>query len=504
MVILLISLSLWLSFRIAFRAAIIGKSRYERWRPLYSPMISLRNRLSSDPSQAQRAMPSTVGTCPALPGLSPVGGKSVIARFDGGHLSSDGGLLVLREVERRLDVAQRLAACIADPRDPNRVVHRLDEIIRFRLLMIAAGYEDGNDADRLRTDPVFKLAMERLTADAALCSQSTISRLENLPDTRALLRMGRTMVDLYCASFRQVPSKIVLDVDDTFDAVHGEQQLRLFNSHYDEYGFQPIVVFDGDGRFIAALLRPAKRPSGREIRAFLRRLVRQVRANWPRVEILIRADSHYCCPEVLSWCRGNGVDYLFGVAPTSTLRRHVERLEASTAARFAALRSTDKLRRFTEFYDAAASWSRVERIIARIEAGPDGVDTRFIVTSLPGGSARALYERRYCERGQAENHIKSWKRHLAADRTSCTSATANQFRLFLHAGAYWLMWSLRALMPRRSSWRTAQFDTLRLRLIKLAVRVVELKARIKLHLPSSAPCQPIFALVLGRMPKLIN
>ncbi len=198
------------------------------------------------------------------------------------------------------------------------------------------------------------------------------------------------------------PRRIVLDVDDTFDAVHGEQQLRLFNAHQDEYGFQPIVVFDGEGRFVTAVLRPAKRPSGREIRSFLRRLVRQLRANWPRVEVLLRADSHYCGPEVLRWCRANRVDYLLGVAPTSTLRRHIERLEASTAARFAASNGSAKLRRFAEFHDGAASWDRVERIIARVEAGPDGTDTRFIVTSLQGGSARALYERRYCARGQAE------------------------------------------------------------------------------------------------------
>ena len=168
-------------------------------------------------------MPAKVEPSPALPGLSPVGGKPVIARFDGGHLSSDGGLLVLPEVERRFDVAGRLTAYIADPRDLDRVVHGLDEIIRFRLLMIAAGYEDGNDADRLRTDPMFKLAMARLGDETALCSQPTISRLENLPDTRALPHMGRAMVDLYCASFRQVPRRIVLDVDDTFDTVHGGQ-----------------------------------------------------------------------------------------------------------------------------------------------------------------------------------------------------------------------------------------------------------------------------------------
>src|SRR5512134_1850796 len=197
-----------------------------------------------------------------LPGLSPVEGKEVVARFDGGRLSSDGGLLVLREIEQRLKVADRLAACINDRRDPESIVHTLADIIRFRLLMIAAGYEDGNDATSLRLDPIFKMALERLPSGRDLCSQSTISRLENLPDARTLLRLGRALVDVYCGSFRQVPKRIILDIDDTFDAVHGGQQLRLFNAHYDDYGFQPIVVLDEDGRFVTAVLRPAKRPKG--------------------------------------------------------------------------------------------------------------------------------------------------------------------------------------------------------------------------------------------------
>ena len=223
-------------------------------------------------------------------------------------------------------------ACIEDPRDPDSTVHTLADIIRFRLLMIAAGYEDGNDATGLRIDPLFKLALERLPSDRDLCSQSTISRLENLPDARALLRLGGALVDLYCASFCQVPRRITLDIDDTFDAVHGSQQLRLFNAHYDDYGFQPIVVFDQDGRFVTALLRPAKRPKGVEIRAFLRRLIRAIRSNWPNVQILLRADSHYACPEGLDWCEANGTDYVFGVSPTSTLKRHVDALEATRAA----------------------------------------------------------------------------------------------------------------------------------------------------------------------------
>lgn len=439
-----------------------------------------------------------------LPGLSPVCGKTVVAKFDGGLLSSDAGILVLREVEQRLRVADRLAACMVDRRAPELTTHPLAEIIRFRLLMIGAGYEDGNDASSLRSDPIFKMALDLSPSDRELCSQSTISRLENLPDARALLRMGRAMVDLYCESFQRVPKRITLDIDDTFDAVHGGQQLRLFNAHYDEYGFQPIVVFDGEGRFVTAVLRPAKRPSGKEVRAFLRRLLRAIRANWPKTEILLRADSHYCSPEVLTWCRANDIDYILGVAPTTTLRRHIGDLEASTKARFDATPKNGKARRFKEFFDGAASWSRVERIIARVEAGADGTDTRFIVTNLDTRNARVLYEDVYCRRGQAENHIKSWKTHLAADRTSCTKATANQLRLFLHAGAYWLMWGLRVSMPKRSMWRIAQFDTLRLRLIKIAARVVEMKTMIQVHLPTSCPAQDVLRLALGRIPRFVT
>src|SRR4249919_45448 len=420
-----------------------------------------------------------------LPGVSPVGGKLVVARFDGGCLSSDAGVLVLREIEQRLRVAERLAGCIDDPRAQARVVHGLAEMIRFRMLMIASGYEDGNDATAMRSDPAFKQAQDVLPSAPDLASQPTLSRLENWPDLRALLRMGKALIDLYCASYARVPKQIVLDFDDTFDAVHGGQQLRLFNAHYDEYGFQPIVVFDGAGRFVAAVLRPAKRPKGCEIAAHLRRLVREIRSHWPRVEILIRGDGHYCAPEVLDICRAHGVDFILGLPATSTLRRHVATLEATTTARAEA--AGGKLRRFKEFHDGAASWSRVECIIARVEAGPQGCDTRFIVTSIAIGTGKTLYEGVYCARGQAENHIKAWKAHLAADRTSCSSAAANQLRLFLHAGAYWLMWTLRAALPKRSPWRRAQFDTLRLRLIKIAARVVELKSRITLHLPSACP-----------------
>ena len=293
----------------------------------------------------------------------------------------------------------------------------------------------------------------------------------------------------------------MLDIDDTFDAVHGGQQLRLFNAHYDEYGFQPIVVFDGEGRPVAAVLRPAKRPSGRETRAFLRRLMRAIRGHWPRVEILLRADSHYCAPEVLDFCRAEGLDFMLGVAPTTTLRRHVEALERSTAAQRT---GTGKLRRYKEFHDGAASWSRVERIIARVEAGPDGTDTRFIVTNLAGGAgAPSLREELLRARTGREPYqgLEAAPRRrphlvLARHRQPVPPDAAHR-RLLADVVAA-------RLMPKRSSWRVAQFDTLRLRLLKIAARVVALKTRVMLHLPSACPYQSVLRLALGRMPRLIS
>jgi hypothetical protein len=281
--------------------------------------------------------------------------------------------------------------------------------------------------------------------------------------------------------------------------VHGGRQVRLFNAHHDDYGFQPIVVFDGDGRPVAAMLRPARRPTGVEAREVLRRPVREIRGHWPRVEILIRADSRDCALEVLDFCRAARIDFLLGVAANATLRRHVTTLEARTAERHASAPSGEKLRCDKEFHAAAASWSRVERIIARVEVSAQGADTRFVATTLAAGSARTISEDLYCRRGQAENHIKAWKRRLAADRTSCCRATANQVRLMLHTGASWLLWSLRSLMPKRSSWRGAQFDTLRLRLVKLATRVVALKTRVMLHLAERLP--RLTCCATGRTPR---
>src|SRR5690349_6440624 len=230
-----------------------------------------------------------------LPGLPAVAGKPVHVGFDGGRLTSDGGILLLSAVEQRLKIAERLAACLEDPRDPDRVRHELADMIRYRALLIAAGYPDGNDCDALRCDPAIKMAVGRLPESGAdLCSQPTLSRLENLPGPTALKRMMAAMVDLFCDSFPAVPRRIVLDIDDTEDRVHGQQQLALFHAHHDGRCFLPIHIYEAiSGKPVAIILRPGKTPDGAEVARVLRHVVRAIRGRWPRVEILVRGDSHY-------------------------------------------------------------------------------------------------------------------------------------------------------------------------------------------------------------------
>jgi Transposase DDE domain group 1 len=428
----------------------------------------------------------------------PIAGKAVRAAFDGGRLMSDAGLPILAEIKRRLGIAERLARCLADPRAPERVRHTLVEMVRFRVLLIAAGYPDANDCDALRSDPAFKMALGRAPESGAdLCSQPTMSRLENLPTATALKRMMAAMVELFCDSFAQVPRRIVLDIDDTCDPVHGRQQLALFHAHYGERCFLPIHVYEAiTGKPIAVILRPGKTPDGAEVVLVLRHLIHRIRARWPEVDILVRGDSHYGRPEAMSWCERNRVGYVLGPAGNKVLLARVAAL-AEDAALGRIAGEGAKVRRYGEFAYAAKTWPVERRVTARVEASDRGTDSRFVVTNLRG-TPRWLYEVVYCARGQAENLVKAHKLHLASDRTSCTRATANQFRLVLHTAAYWLLHTLRGLAPKRSFWRAAQFDTLRLTLVKVAARVTELATRIKLALPSSYPYRNSLTLLAAR------
>jgi Transposase DDE domain group 1 len=252
--------------------------------------------------------------------------KKVTAAFDGGRITSDGGGMLLAAVEKQLGIAERLALLITDPRNPLLVTHSVADILRARMLAIACGYEDADDLDHLRTDPGFKLACGRLPDSGTnLCSQPTVSRWENAPTLREVVRMTYAMIDTYCASYHRPPRAVTLDIDDTLDVVHGHQQLSLFNAHYDERCFLPIHVYDtATSRPVAVLLRTGTTPSGVEVRGHLRRLVRRIRTHWPNTRLTIRGDGHYGRAEVMAWCEANGIDYIFGLAGNAVVDRLVE------------------------------------------------------------------------------------------------------------------------------------------------------------------------------------
>lgn len=420
-------------------------------------------------------------------------GKKLTAAFDGGRITSDGGVMLLAAAERRLGLADRLAAVIRDPRDPQRVTHAMADILRARIFAIACGYEDADDLDRLRTDPAFKLACGRLPDTGSdLCSQPTLSRVENLPDLRTVIRLGHVLVDLWLSSYDAPPASVTLDIDDTLDVVHGHQQLALFNAHYDERCFLPIHIYDtATGRPVAMILRPGKTPSGKEIRGHVRRLVRHIRHRWPSTRIMLRGDGHYGRPEVMEWCEENGVDYVFGLSGNRVLQRLVEEAADDIRTR-RALEQKPMLRGFAETQYAAKSWKVERRTCARIEASTLGLDIRFVVTNLADGSAERIYDVIYCARGQAENLIKMHKSQLASDRTSCRSPIANQVRLVLHTAAYWLMLTVRDRIPKGHALATAEFATLRLRLLKLGARIIETVSRVRLAFAAACPEADLF------------
>jgi hypothetical protein len=440
--------------------------------------------------------------------LPSVGRKKLTIDFAGGNQSSDGGLLLLRAAERKLGVCRRLAAAMPDRRDPERVRHAMLEMVMARASAIACGYEDAIDLDRLRHDPLMKVAVGRCPASGApLASQSTISRLENAPSKTEAARLSAALLDQFGTSVK--PGKLeVLDIDDTFCAAHGGQQLAFWNAHHDERGFASLHIYHvASGTPVAAILRPARTPKGSEVRTVIRHVTKRLRRHWPKTRIVWRGDSHYGRVEAMEWAEDHHADYIFGLAGNAALGALVA--EAAVNLRFHhAMSSEPKLRTYASFLYQAGSWRRPRKVVARLECslqpGEAGmrqeVDIRYVVTSLKG-SSQHLYENIYCQRGQMENLIKLHKAQLASDRMSCHSATANQVRLVLHTAAFWLMHGVRAAIPQASPLAKCEFATLRERLIKIGARVIEHVARIRVQLPTSCPHAALFRCVaLGLMP----
>jgi len=428
--------------------------------------------------------------------------KKVTAAFDGGRLTSDGGVLLLAQAERAMGICTQLAGCIADPRNPSRVLHALPDILRARIFAIACGYEDADDLDALRDDPGFRLALGKLPGSGAgLASQPTMSRWENAPTTRELVKLMAAMVGIYCASYPAPPAAVTLDIDDTCDVAHGHQQLSFWNGHYGERCFLPIHVYDtATGRPVAMLLRTGKTPSGMEAAGHIRRLIRHIHHHWPDTHITIRGDGHYGRPEVMACCEEHGVDYVLGLPTNAVLRGDPEIVKVADACAVRrAQRQYPVLRNYAETRYGAKTWACQRRVVARIEASTLGMDIRYVVTSLAGGSAEHIYDTLYCARGQAENLIKLHKSQLKSDRTSCRSANANQMRLILHTAAYWLMWRIQQEIPKAAALAKAEFATLRLRLLKVAARVIETATRIRVAFASACPDAALFQTIAAAL-----
>jgi len=422
--------------------------------------------------------------------------RRVEADFDGGHLTSDGGALLLREVDRRLGLTDRLAACIDDRRDPFTVTHTVAAMLRQRLFGLALGYEDLNDHHTLRHDPLLQVLAER--APEPPYGPPTLSRLENAALRRDLARMAETFVKTFIASHRSRPEELVLDFDATDDLLHGAQEGRFFHGYYDGYCYLPLYVFAGE-QLLVAYLRPANIDAAKHSRAILKLLVRRFRQAWPEVRIVVRADSGFCRWRWMRWCDRHGVDYILGLAQNTRVAALAQPLADEAARRFEATAAKQRL--FGEVAYAAGTWDRARRVLVKAEHLAQGPNTRFVVTSIEG-DPQDLYDRLYCARGEMENRIKEQQLDLFAGRTSCHRFLANQFRLLLASAAYVLLQTLRQEGLAGTQMAHAQAGTIRTRLLKIGARLCVSVRRVVLHLASGYPWQRLFRHVLGRLRRL--
>jgi hypothetical protein len=415
-------------------------------------------------------------------------GKKVEVDFHGGEVTSDAGLLFLRETESQIGLINKVASVLHDRRHPSYVKHQTVQLLTQRVFQIASGYEDGNDSDDLRDDPILKIACD---TQESLASQPTISRFENAPTRTILYRIAQVFLDTFIASYDKPPRGIVIDIDDTDDPTHGSQQLSLFNAYHDCYCYMPLHIYEGkSGKLITTILRPGKRASGKEIVSILKRIIKRIRAAWPHVGILIRGDSYYASPAVYDFCREHNLKYVFGFKPYQPLLRQSRSLLKQARELYELTKRPVKL--YGECSYQAGSWAVPARIIYKIEYNPEGSNIRFIVTNLVHTYRKFIYETVYCGRGAMELMIKEHKNHLFSDRTSCSSFLANQFRLFLHSMAYVLMHAFRERHLKNTGLARAQFNTIRLRLLKIGARIRVLSTKIKVHLPSCYPMKEEF------------
>ncbi len=429
--------------------------------------------------------------------FSSLGRKEVVGDFAGGTITADAGGLLLREVDRRLGLTSALANVIPDPREPVLIRHEQRTMIAQRVHGIALGYEDLNDHQTLRNDPLLQTLTEKTPdPEAPLASPPTLCRLENRVNRPALVEMARVLVEMFITSFDSPPDELILDFDATDDRVHGHQEGRGFHGYYDHYCFLPLYVFCGE-QLLVSYLRPSLIDAAKHSWAILKLLVRRLRQAWPQVRIIFRADSGFCRWKLLRWCERHDVGYCVGLARNKVLERMAEPFMAAAEEQFAA--TGEKQRRFHELTYAAETWDRKRRVILKAEHLEQGPNARFVVTNLDQLTARQVYDELYVLRGDAENRIKEQQLGLFADRTSCQHFAANQFRLLLASAAYVLVEHLRRVALKGTELARAQVTTIRTKLLKIGARVVVSVRRIYLSLASGYPLRQLFAQLAARL-----
>lgn len=418
--------------------------------------------------------------------------RKIEASFQGGDVSSDGGVMLLREADRRLGLTRALDAALPDPRDPDMITHEQVDLLRQRIYGLALGYEDLNDHDTLRHDLAWQSAVER---DRALGSSPTLCRLEARASRRSAVAMHEVLVEKFIGSFAAAPAELVLDFDATDDRVHGLQEGRFFHGYYGDWCFLPLYVFCGE-QLLVSYLRPSNVDAARHSWAILKLLVTRLRREWPEVKLIFRGDSGFCRWKMLRWCERHGVDYVVGLAKNARLLALADELARQAAAGHE--QSGQKQRLFAWVDYAAGTWDLERRVIAKAEHSEKGANPRFVVTSLEG-DAQAIYDEIYCARGEMENRIKEQQLGLFADRTSCHGWWANQLRLLLSSAAYVLLETIRRVGLRGTELCKAQAGTIRLKLLKIGTVIVRNTRRIRLLFSSAYPYAGLLRTALARL-----
>lgn len=413
-------------------------------------------------------------------------GKRIVeGRFDGGSMSSDAGVMLLAETDRKIGLTQAAAHHIADPRNPLLITHAVRDMLRQRIYGLALGWEDLNDHASLRQDIAMQTAVG---VEREVASAPTLCRLENWSDRQTAWGLHEVLVEQFIASFKSAPTELILDFDATDNPLYGQQESRFFHGYYDSYCYLPLYVFCGQ-QLLCCYLRPSCIDGAKHSAAILKLLVKRLRAKWPLVRIVFRGDSGFCRARIINYCERSGVNYIVGLARNPRLQQITEFLELSMKDEFE--RTQTKQREVGEFMYAAQSWPTERRVITRLEYGLQGNNPRYIVTNL-SEPAQQLYDDVYCARGEAENRIKEAQVGLFATRTSCQYFQSNQLRMLLAALGYVLIERLRSLALQGTELATAQVDTLRIKLLKVAAVITRNTRRIRLYLASNWPSADIF------------